>query len=82
MLLFSADPHCLDGFGTVFDSMDGGGNFGQISTAAVLELFRNVNENEQNFIEIEMQDVEEFNVERNESNSNENVVETGNFGLK
>jgi hypothetical protein len=59
----------LDGFGSVFDGVYRGGTFENVSTQAVLEMFKNVDNSEPNFVQIDAQDVDVFDIPR--------VVEVG-----
>jgi len=60
--------------------MDGGGNFRDISTQAVLDLFKNVNEaneNEATIIDLEMADVDKFHIAREEIEGKETTRAPG-----
>ena len=64
------EPFGFEGYGSIFDGANNTGIITNISTQAVLELFRNANTdetnriNDSNFVEIDLQDVEEFNIGR------------------
>jgi hypothetical protein len=72
--VFSVNANAIEGFGTVFDGGLNTGNFGEISTQAVLDLFQNAKSGEEQVVEIEFEEVEEFNIPRNISDSSGNFV--------
>jgi hypothetical protein len=72
--VFSVNANAIEGFGTVFDGGLNTGNLGEISTQAVLDLFKNATSGEEQVVEIEFEEVEEFNIPRNSSDSSGNFV--------
>ncbi len=64
---FSVDGNAIEGFGTVFDGGFDSGKFGNISTQAVLDLFKNAQPSDPDVVEIEFEEVEEFNIPRSDS---------------
>jgi hypothetical protein len=64
-----------EGFGSVFDGVFSGGSFENLSTQAVMDLIRNVNDeaegNGSGVVVIDAQDVEDFHIPRVEANNSE-----------
>lgn len=72
--VFSVNANAIEGFGTGFDGGLNTGNLGEISTQAVLDLFKNATSGEEQVVEIDFEEVEEFNIPRNSSDSSGNFV--------
>ena len=61
-----------EGFGSVFDGVNKGGQFANISTQAVLDLFKNADQ--LGFVDIAVQDVEAYNIPRVDQNGQDQFV--------
>jgi hypothetical protein len=68
-----------EGFGTVFDGVSPGGSFENLSTQAVMDLIRNVNveQNSDDFVGIDVEEVERFEIKRIETTTSGNLVTFG-----
>jgi len=67
-VFFSGDPVVPEGFGSVFDGQINVGELCNLSTQAVLELVQKISENgEAGFVQVDRQDLEDFNIPRNDS---------------
>ena len=70
-----------EGFGSVFDGAYKGGEFVNISTQAVLDLFKNADHEgfgevaaQDVFVEVAPQDVEDYNIPRADQNGQDHLV--------
>ena len=75
LFFYSIDLDRFAEFGSVFDGVTGGGSLLNMSTQAVMELIKNVSipgdENAAAVVEIDAQELDQFNISRNRVVSHE-----------
>jgi len=73
-----SNPEAIEGFGSVFDGLNVPGNLANVSTQAVLEMFKNVQEDASSFVAIDMNEIEQFNISGVATNSEVDTEQRGN----
>jgi hypothetical protein len=77
LFFYCSELQALDGFGSVFDGVFKGGQFENISTQAVMDLFKNVDcsgDKSSEFVQIGSEDLIQYNIPRVEENANLQIV--------